>query len=435
VPFLGQSIISTMQKRGFWSWLVTFFLVAGAVTLSVPALSTPAEKARQAVLPLTFNYLTWEIKAFLMKGMQTGVNPALTLNPQAQHDLVVKTIRLTNELVGLEGGIGQAYAAAEGADPARELRDDMARQKELQNKLSYLRPLAESILEAQVNEVLVEEGIARLGSAIPPLLFHITPLPTALITSPRDAIRQDSNISLLAELTLEEIAQLEREVEEKTGQSALVVNVGGIGVYPTMVMRSSSLPWILDTIAHEWTHNYLSLRPLGFLYDKTPELRTMNETAATLAGMEISRSVLEQYYPEFLPPTWDESAAASISAGEQPEPAAVFDFRAEMHATRVRVDELLAAGKIEQAEAYMEARRLVFVEQGYDLRKLNQAYFAFHGAYAALPGGAAGEDPVGPAVNELRASSDSLADFLRTIGRMDSYEDLLDHNTRVREER
>ncbi len=50
-------------------------------------------------------------------------------------------------------------------------------------------------------------------------------------------------------------------------------------------------------------------------------------------------------------------------------------------------DELLAAGKIEEAEAYMEARRQVFWDNGYAIRKLNQAYFAFYGAYADVPGG------------------------------------------------
>ena len=58
------------------------------------------------------------------------------------------------------------------------------------------------------------------------------------------------------------------------------------------------------------------------------------------------------------------------------------------------------------------------------IRKLNQAYFAFHGAYADVPGGAAGEDPVGPAVRALRAQSDSLADFVNTIAWMTSFEQL-----------
>ena len=86
---------------------------------------------------------------------------------------------------------------------------------------------------------------------------------------------------------------------------------------------------------------------------------------------------------------------------DQPPPP-VFDFRAEMHQTRVTADRLLAEGKIDQAETYMELRRRFLWDNGYHIRKLNQAYFAFYGAYADQPGGAAGEDPVGAAVRLLR---------------------------------
>ena len=95
-----------------------------------------------------------------------------------------------------------------------------------------------------------------------------------------------------------------------------------------------------------------------------------------------------------------------------------------MRETRVNVDALLAEGKIEEAEAYMEERRLMFLSNGYLFRKINQAYFAFFGAYADSPGGAAGEDPVGPAVRALREQSGSLADFVNTISWMTSFEQL-----------
>jgi hypothetical protein len=101
-----------------------------------------------------------------------------------------------------------------------------------------------------------------------------------------------------------------------------------------------------------------------------------------------------------------------------------FDFRAEMHTTRVTADALLASGRISQAEAYMEQRRQVFIQNGYYIRRLNQAYFAFYGAYADEPGGPAGEDPVGPAVRKLRAQSASLAAFLNRISWMTSFEQL-----------
>jgi hypothetical protein len=102
-----------------------------------------------------------------------------------------------------------------------------------------------------------------------------------------------------------------------------------------------------------------------------------------------------------------------------------FDYRKEMHETRVRTDQLLSEGKILEAEKYMEARRQFFWDNGYPMRKLNQAYFAFYGAYADVPGGPAGEDPVGPAVRKLREESESLADFIFRISRMTTFDDLL----------
>jgi hypothetical protein len=95
-----------------------------------------------------------------------------------------------------------------------------------------------------------------------------------------------------------------------------------------------------------------------------------------------------------------------------------------MRKTRETVDQLLAEGKIEEAENYMEDRRIFFWENGYRIRKLNQAYFAFYGAYADQPGGAAGEDPVGAGVRALRAQSPTLADFLWRISWMTSFEEL-----------
>jgi hypothetical protein len=97
-----------------------------------------------------------------------------------------------------------------------------------------------------------------------------------------------------------------------------------------------------------------------------------------------------------------------------------------MRETRVMVDDLLERGKIEEAEAYMDARREIFWQEGYRIRRLNQAYFAFYGAYADAPGGPAGEDPVGEAVRELWALIGSPVEFLRRMAWMNEYQDLLD---------
>lgn len=97
-----------------------------------------------------------------------------------------------------------------------------------------------------------------------------------------------------------------------------------------------------------------------------------------------------------------------------------------MRQTRVRADELLAQGKVEEAEQYMNERRALFVQNGYLIRKLNQAYFAFYGAYNATPGGApaAGKDPIGPAVQLLRKQSGSVGGFLRAVQTLSGWDDL-----------
>ena len=107
-----------------------------------------------------------------------------------------------------------------------------------------------------------------------------------------------------------------------------------------------------------------------------------------------------------------------------PPQQSVFDYSAAMAETRNEVDRLLAAGKIVQAEDYMEQRRRVFLDNGYNIRKLNQAFFAFYGGYAAEPGGAAGEDPIGPMLREIRVASPSLREFLLQVGRITSFDEL-----------
>ena len=225
---------------------------------------------------------------------------------------------------------------------------------------------------------------------------------------------------------MEQEEQLETATDRKLKVSSLVVPTGGIGAYPTMIMRTSDINWLVQVIAHEWTHNYLFWHPLGFLYDKSAELRTMNETTANIVGKETGQRVLERFYPEFAPAKAGrkQTPPASVDGTSPAPPSQGFDYRHEMHETRVHVDELLEKGQLDKAEAYMEQRRQIFWDNGYAIRKLNQAYFAFYGSYADVPGGAAGEDPVGPAVRELRRESKSLADFIARIAPMTSFADL-----------
>lgn len=403
------------------------FLIIISLLLLTASIAPPGDKAQQVrryTRTLEFDYITWEWNAVLRKNEQAALGLMNYLTSEKQHALVTDCVVITRRINELQASLETIYSDPQNPNPdqtAQPLKDELHQYRQMDEMVS---PLCESILQQQVSEQVAQLGLTTAGQPIPPILYHATPLPVALIISPRDTIQQDANISLVTDLSIDQIIALENAVESDLNVSALVVPIGGIGVYPTMVKSTSNLPWQIEVIAHEWTHNYLTLRPLGMNYDTTPELRTMNETTANLTGKEISQAVVARYYPEYLPAEAPPAAAPPESGEPEPPAEPVFDFRAEMHETRVTVDEMLAEGKIEEAETYMENRRQFLWENGYQIRRLNQAYFAFYGAYADQPGGAAGSDPVGPAVRQLREQSTSLAAFIRRIAKMNSFEDL-----------
>jgi hypothetical protein len=407
---------------------ILLIILAGLTGYSNPSLTNPIEKVRAYTRSLEFDYVEWMGEAAALKLRSASVSLPQTLHQEEQKAIVTEYFLVTQNILQKEYQLSQLYADPAITDkesatlPVRdELEIIYARQKQI-------APLAEAILQEQVSQVLAEINLTAGGQPVPNVWYHSTPLPMALIISPRDRIEQTANISVNTDLTVNEQVELEEDVAQGLNVSSLVVQIGGVGVYPTMVARTTNQPWLLSTIAHEWIHNYLTLRPLGLLYGSTPELRTMNETTASIAGDEIGALVIEKFYPELKPAASFPTFELVSLPFDRPNPETLtrppFDFRAQMHETRINADALLAEGKIEEAEAYMEARRQVFLQNGYLLRKINQAYFAFHGAYADAPGGAAGQDPVGPAVRELRAQSDSLADFVNTMSWMWSFEQL-----------
>ena len=419
-----------MLLRALWilDKVVSILILGLVITGDRPRLSNQTDQIRDYTRAVEFDYPTWVWDATGNKLEQAAIGAPYLFERGTNKQIVFDYLRTTQQLIQAEQRLEQIFADPNITNTESSSAHLRAQRDQLSARQALLAPFAESVLQAQVGNTFAELGLAPGGQTVPPLLYHISSTPLALIVSPRDHIEQTTNISVLPTLTLDEQIRLEDGVARSLNVSTLVVPVGGIGVYPTMVMETTDLRWTLSTIAHEWTHNYLSLRPLGLNYSTTSELRTMNETTANIVGDEVRQWVVEKYYPEMLAssPSRDlilfpraDRPSESLAADTAP-----FDFRAEMHETRVKADEFLAQGKIEEAETYMEQRRQFFWENGYLLRKLNQAYFAFHGAYADVPGGAAGEDPVGPAVRALREQSESLAEFVNTIAWMTSFEEL-----------
>ena len=419
------------MKRFFYFVVELLYVVVACVfvllTCEQSTLEPPDKVARVRVYTrgVEFNYLEWMLDAAGLKNANAALASQRYLTQPQQKKLVYDYLDLLAETDRLSSQIARVYADPNVKDAPAQTAAQREKRDQLRARQAQMGPLAEAIIQAQVAAVLKDANLTFLGQPLPPVLYHITPLPYALIISPRDHIEQEMMISLQPGMALEDRIAMENQVGSNLDKSTLVVGIGGVGVYPTMVMSTTDLVWLTDTVAHEWTHNFLELRPLGLTYDGTPELRTINETTASIVGKEIGQLVMERYYPERAPAREPEQPAPAPDPQPQSEPPK-FDFNKEMRVTRLGADELFKQGKIDEAEAYMETRRKFFWDNGYQIRKLNQAYFAFYGAYNDQPGGSgeSGKDPVGPAVQELRKQSHSVADFLNRISWIWSYKQL-----------
>lgn len=412
-----------LQKLGKIGLLVG--LLALLLVPEWPRFTSERYRLDQVVGQRTFDFWVWELEAIGVKVTSLLANGPRYLD-EAQREAVVRDyLALIGEANRLEANIRLIYTDPDVADPAAATAELQAELAATRQALARKGGLAEAIIQEQVADILVEEGFGFLGQAWPPVWMRMTPLPSLLVVSPRDRIERAYAVPLEHGLSTAVMEQIETAVESQLEEyAALIVPIGGMATYPAMIMETSNLHWLIKVTAHEWAHHWLTFFPLGWYYSD-PDVRIINETVASLVDQELRDRVLLRYYPDdYIPPPPEPPDLPETAP--LPDPPA-FDFRAEMAETRVRVDELLAAGEVEEAEAYMEARRLFFLENGYRIRKLNQAYFAFYGAYAAQPGGAAGiEDPIGPRLRDIRAHSPSLRVFMERVAPIDSLDKLIE---------
>jgi hypothetical protein len=390
-------------------------MVALLLQRGEPLLRTMELNVDRLVAGQTFNFVSWEIDAMMSKIAFRLLSPHRWMDDEAQAQFVLDYLADVREAQRLAYDIDRVYVDPEIDDPDRASAEQQASLGALRGRMETSAPIAEAILEDQVSEVLYREGgFGALGMILPWVRGTFTPLPHILIISRRDTIETAYQKQLVAGMTAAGQTHIEDEVMEvESDYSAYVTAIGGLAAYPSMLLESSSLEWVTDVIAHEWVHHYLSFGPLGWNYMRSGETRTINETTASLLGDWAGHEIVLRYYAPYL--DREKRLPSSLQVEETDDVAEPgFDYRAEMHRTRVTVDDLLAEGKIEEAERYMESRRRVFVEHGYRLRRLNQAYFAFHGAYASAPG-ASGEDPIGPLVRRFWALSVTPADFANDL--------------------
>lgn len=348
----------------------------------------------------------WELTHFMDKWFARVIDLTLRSSPNDGERLaaVHEFFRLRDDIAALNTSPQSPLDVQAAVDALKQRRFE-------------LQALVEEVLESTISQVVHEQGIiGGIGPVRwPPVDFTFENRGLLLVRSPLDRIERLSELLLNPGLSLLDQITLEEKVESlDTDTSALVVRVGGVATYPAQVSPDRSLHGTLELAAHEWLHHWLIFKPLGKRWFAGGELQSINETVSNIFGQEISDLALEKLTgerPERAP--W---VQPTVQHREEPA-REIFDFRRAMRETRVRLEELLDEGHVKEASVFLEERRFEFVDNGYNIRKLNNAWFAFNGTYADS---AASISPIESQLRAIRANSPNLAEFLDHVARINS---------------
>ncbi len=380
--------------------------------------------AREASSEYTFDLIGWHLSNSMSKWTHLALRaiPGQAVSDSDRLALVDEYFRLGHIENDIKSRLNLATSqSTETGSEAKPLQDELDRVHQLRHDI---RNDVEETLESEISSVVRAQRMGLVGEVVfPPVDVRLAETPKALITSPRHTIARQDGVLLDPHMSMEDREEVEESLLETEDLSALVLDIGGVATYPASVYSGMDLDATLSLMAHEWLHHYLFLRPLGQNMFDSPDMRVLNETVADLGGRElggIASERIEARMPATIPAAFGTTADILDAA---PSPADGFDFRREMRETRRAVDALLARGEVEIAESYMETRRRVFVEHGHPIRKLNQAYFAFHGAYAESP---AAVSPIGRQVRRLRELAPDFGAFMSLVSGVSSYAEFLD---------
>ncbi len=407
----------TQYVRRFVPHLAFACLTLAALAWSVPvALRLPFPSGSS-----DYNAQAFVVRYSWVKFARTATAPLRADLSASDQDAQVKRFFELNRLIAEQ----ERIAGDAGTDPAAvsQAEDE---DKALRAERATLENNVEEILESRLTSTLRELELTRhIGGDVvwPPVNVEFEEPPAVLVESPRTEIRRADERLVRGDLTIEERLGLESKAEADGDTSALVVNIGAIALYPALVPPRADYHATLQTIAHEWVHHYLFFAPLGRNFYNGDKLVTLNETVANIVGDEVGDLMFARWPLTQAPALVSSRPLSSSSTPSDTDlpRQAEFDFGREMRSLRVEVDALLADGRVDEAELLMEQRRQLFVANGYYIRRINQAYFAFHGSYADTP---ASSDPIGPKTAALRDQSPTLASFLQTARQLKSEPDL-----------
>lgn len=392
------------------SWLVP----SGDRRFDTPAASVSLEHG--------YGLVSWEFEHFFDKWTHR-VWTVLPWTPTSEADRRAALNRYVELVDELQAAKDELNRVTSTADPDAAVVDEVQRGVDrLIAERDGLRDGLEEYLEQIISEIVRSDEIDLVSSFVwPPVDFRIGDPPKLLVTSQRDEIVRIEDVLIDPDIPAEEMSRIESELYDDHDVSAVVLQTGGLASYPN-VIPTTHLKRLVDVASHEWLHAYLAFHPLGRAYFSDGDIRSMNETLADIFGGEVGLRVYSEVTGEpFVAPTRPETASMTENNGdaaavEDPE---AFSFNRFMAETREQTDNMLADGLIDEAEAYMELRRVELLDHAYKIRKINQAYFAFHGTYAESP---SSTSPNARYLWDLREQVDSVGELVKLLRSLSTYE-------------
>ncbi len=398
------------------------------VILILPNISCTSSKnfdheLNEIIKPYKFSIAEWEIEAisYEIEDFLYGIGD-VTNNDSY---IVVEYFSIIQQINDLQHQI-EIDSNSIVQNYIEESKKDL---KQLRRQKNELEDRVERVIQKQITETLEKVGIhhpldhyLNFAFSFPPVNFELEMPPNLLVISTREKIERIEEIILVQEISMEERQQIEDSIDE-LGVSSIVVGIGGMATYPSFVIDSAGLQFTINVAIEEWLHQYLFFRPLGFLYSlhlagiaPDSEIAVLNETLVDIARQEIGDLLYRNYYSPFFP----DKEIITQKGKNQPN-ITEFDFYQEMREIRLLVDDYLAKGEVDKAEMFMEQKRIFMASKGYYIRRLNQAYFAFYGTYAAGP---ISVNPIGEELKAFREQNTSLSEFLNRVSAITSRNEL-----------
>lgn len=407
-----------MRAIGFWVTILAIIMIL-LVSRGSLNLSPSGELAKSEL----YSILGWELENVSDKWIYklNTIGSSDSVPNELYHSTITEYISLTNRLSYLESELAnhESNNKTESIynDTASTLMQDI---ESTRISIVSIRDKVEEFLESEISAEIQNHAIGYtgpMGLHLPPVDFRLTYSPKVLIISPRNRIDMMESILIRSDIKQKEILSIESAIKETRQLSPYIANTGGLATYPSTISHKTSIRNIINTAAHEWLHHYLFFKPLGQSYWSTNTMRSINETTANIFAKEISDTIYSALRTSGLDDINYDHTDRKVHKINN-----LFDFRMEMRITRLEVEKMLSNDNIEAAEEYMENRRQYFIANGYYLRVLNQAYFAFHGTYADSPSSIS---PIYSQLITIRSASNSLNEFISQVSSISNHEDFL----------